>query len=161
MAEVILLCGRICSGKSFVAEQLRRERKAVILSVDEITLALPEEPDSAKFDIITEGIRSYLAAKSVEIINAGADVILDWGFWTKKMRDEVKNFYALNKIDCKLYYVQTDEKTLDKNISLRNNCVSDGNVSAYKVDAGLAEKCAALFEIPDKAEIDRIIDNRR
>ena len=38
MAEVIMTCGRICSGKSTYAQKLRTERNAVILSVDEITL---------------------------------------------------------------------------------------------------------------------------
>ena len=40
MAEVIMMCGRICSGKSTYAKRLSREKNAVILSVDEITLAL-------------------------------------------------------------------------------------------------------------------------
>lgn len=40
MAKVILICGKICSGKSTYAEQLRVQNNAVVLSTDEITLAL-------------------------------------------------------------------------------------------------------------------------
>ena len=40
MAKVILICGKICSGKSTYAEKLRMENKAVLLSIDEIMLAL-------------------------------------------------------------------------------------------------------------------------
>ena len=40
MAKIYLMCGKLCSGKSTRAEQLRREHRAVLLSVDEITLAL-------------------------------------------------------------------------------------------------------------------------
>ena len=40
MARVFLVCGKLCSGKSICAETLKKEHKAVILSVDEITLAL-------------------------------------------------------------------------------------------------------------------------
>ena len=40
MPKVIMTCGKICSGKSTYAQKLRLEYSAVILSVDEITLAL-------------------------------------------------------------------------------------------------------------------------
>lgn len=40
MAKVFLICGKICSGKSTYAEYLRTENTAVLLSVDEIMLAL-------------------------------------------------------------------------------------------------------------------------
>ena len=40
MAKVYMMCGRICSGKSTYAKALREMHHAVILSVDEITLAL-------------------------------------------------------------------------------------------------------------------------
>ena len=40
MAKVYMTCGRICSGKSTYAQTLRQKYSAVILSVDEITLAL-------------------------------------------------------------------------------------------------------------------------
>ena len=39
MAKVILICGKICSGKSTYAQQLRRENRAVVLSIDEVMLA--------------------------------------------------------------------------------------------------------------------------
>ena len=37
MAKVYILCGKICSGKSTYSQQLRKDKKAVILSVDDIT----------------------------------------------------------------------------------------------------------------------------
>lgn len=35
MPKVYLMCGKICSGKSTHAEELRKSQKAVVLSVDE------------------------------------------------------------------------------------------------------------------------------
>ena len=43
MAEVILICGKICSGKSTWAKALCRESGALCLSVDELMLALLPE----------------------------------------------------------------------------------------------------------------------
>lgn len=41
MAKVFLICGKICSGKSTYAEQLRVKNKtAILLSVDEIMLSI-------------------------------------------------------------------------------------------------------------------------
>ena len=56
MAKVIMLCGKICSGKSTYANSISKQEKAVILSVDEITLALfgqytGEKPDDYELDI--------------------------------------------------------------------------------------------------------------
>ena len=36
MSKVILICGKICSGKSTYAEWLRVQNNAVLLSIDEI-----------------------------------------------------------------------------------------------------------------------------
>ena len=40
MANVFLICGKICSGKSTYAKKLAKTHNAVILSVDEIMLAI-------------------------------------------------------------------------------------------------------------------------
>ena len=40
MAKVFLICGKICSGKSTYARKLMENRQAVLLSADEIMLAL-------------------------------------------------------------------------------------------------------------------------
>ena len=40
MAKAMLICGRICSGKSHYAALLHDRENAVILSCDELTFAL-------------------------------------------------------------------------------------------------------------------------
>lgn len=84
MPKVLIMCGKICSGKSTYAEKLKLENKAVILSVDELTLALFENQAGEKLDFYVEKLKEYFLKKSLDIVEAGADVILDWGFWTKK-----------------------------------------------------------------------------
>ncbi|MDE6745031.1 MAG: ATP-binding protein, partial [Oscillospiraceae bacterium] len=58
-AKVILICGKICSGKSFYAERLRKEHGAVMLSVDEITLSLFGQHIGEKHDEICERTQKY------------------------------------------------------------------------------------------------------
>lgn len=87
MAKVILICGKICSGKSTYAEQLRVQHNAVVLSTDEITLALFGQHCGDKHDDYVERTQNYLFNKSLELIEVGGNVILDWGFWMKVERD--------------------------------------------------------------------------
>ncbi|MCH5251803.1 MAG: ATP-binding protein [Lachnospiraceae bacterium] len=154
MAKVILICGKICCGKSTYAEQLRLENKAVLLSVDEITLALFEQHIGDKHDEYVEKTQKYLFDKSVEIIETGTNVILDWGFWMKEERDFAKEFYRSRNIECEFHYIDISDETWALRLRKRNDAILAEETSAYFVDDNLAAKFGALFEMPDKDEID-------
>ena len=80
MAKVILICGKICSGKSTYAQQLRRENRAVVLSIDEVMLAFFGQHCGSRHDEYADRAQKYLLDQSLALIEAGVDVILDWGF---------------------------------------------------------------------------------
>ena len=86
MSKVYLICGKICSGKSTYAQALLRESGAVILSVDELMLALFGQHAGEKHDDYAARIKAWYRQKSLELLASGLDVILDWGFWTRKER---------------------------------------------------------------------------
>lgn len=157
MAEVIMTCGRICSGKSTYACKLSAEMGAVILSVDEITLALFPEGAGEMFDTYVERAQDYLYRKSLEIVRTGTDAVLDWGFWTRKEREYAREFYGRNGIRCELHYLDISDELWRERISGRNELVRAGKTSAYYVDDGLAAKFAAIFEEPAENEIDKTI----
>ncbi len=161
MAEVYLICGMICSGKSRYAQKLRAERDALILSTDEITLSLPQDAIRDCFDRVSDGVNTYLMNKSLEVLAAGVDVILDWGFWTKEKRDEIREFYRSRGVKFRFCYIDVNSETLALNVSDRNRKVEAGETAAFYVDEGLAKKCSDLFEVPSPEEIDVRIDNRR
>lgn len=154
--KVIMICGKISSGKSTYARRLKKENKAVILSCDEIAFAVFDGDMKEKHDEYTERIRSYLFEKSVEIIQAGCDVILDWGFWTKSYRDKVRKFYSERNILSELHYIEITDETHRRNIEKRNNSVKEKGERSYYVDEGLLKKAEALFEVPYSSEIDVI-----
>ena len=83
MAKVILICGKICSGKSYYAQWVQRENNAVILSCDEIESAIFHHSLGERYDEIADDIKKYLHKKTTEIVSTGSSVILDWGFWGK------------------------------------------------------------------------------
>lgn len=154
MAKVILICGKICSGKSTYAEQLRVEHNEVLLSIDEIMLALFGFYVGDKHDEYVEKLEKYLFDKSVQIIESGINVILDWGFWTKDERNYAKEFYSSRKIKHEFHYIDVSDKTWKTRLDKRNSAIAAGEMLAYPVDGNLAAKFGAIFEMPNKDEID-------
>ncbi len=154
MAKVIMTCGKICTGKSTYSEKLRRELKAVVLSVDEITLALFEDDIGDKHDEYVERAEQYLFGKSLEIIENDIDVILDWGFWQKAEREYAREFYRKNGVKSEFHYIDISDDEWKSRLAKRNKMVEAGEISAYFVDEGLARKVEGLFEKPTEDEID-------
>ena len=154
MAKVILLCGKICCGKSSYAGRIRKENCAAVLSVDEIMLAVFGQDAGEKHDAYAASLKKYLFAKSVELAEAGISAIMDLGLWTREERREARDFYHSRNIVCEIHYLDISDAEWKKRIEKRNKEVSEKKISAYYVDAGLVKKVHELFEKPDKAEID-------
>lgn len=153
MPKVYLMCGKICSGKSTHAEELRKSQKAVVLSVDEITLALLGQNAGDLLDDYVAKLEKYLYQKSLEIIETGINVVLDWGFWTKRERDEAKAYYSSNNVEFEFHYIDISDEEWYRRLDKRNKAVVEKKISAYYVDEGLADKFKQLFEVPSKDEI--------
>lgn len=154
MAKVILICGRICCGKSTYAAELCRQNRAVLLSIDEIMLSVLGPYLGDQHELYSERTQNYLLHKSAEILENGIDVVLDWGFWSRKKRESAKAFFAARRIPCQFHYIEISDETWRERIKKRNDAVSAGRTDAYFVDENLAAKVTARFEAPERDEID-------
>ena len=94
MNKVILICGKICSGKSTYAKSLIKKNPAVLLSLDEITTLFFGPYGGAEHVTILDKARKYLFNKSLQIVESGIDVIIDWGFGNKQT---VRKQYCFTK----------------------------------------------------------------
>ena len=151
MAKVIMTCGMICCGKSTYARKLQAERNAVILSIDEITLTLFPEGSGEMHDTYALRAEQYLLNLSLQILRTGTDVILDWGLWTRAVRNRIRQFYASHGgIRTELHYLRISPEEWERRIRKRN---ASGD-AAYYVDEGLLNKVKALFEEPSAEEVD-------
>ncbi len=156
MTKVILICGKICCGKTTYAEKLCAENNAILLSIDEITLALFGQHCGDKHDEYVERTEKYLLNKSLELIQMDINVVLDWGFWTKAERLAVKEFYESRGIEYEFHYIDVSDEIWKYRLNKRNNAVLAEETSAYYVDDNLAAKFASIFEVPSEDEIDVI-----
>lgn len=155
MSKLIVICGKICSGKSYYANQLKEKENAVILSTDEATFDLIENEQGDFYNIFAQRVNGYLKKKAVEIVRAGATVILDWGFWTRAERKETTDYFNSFGIDVEWHYVDVEQSRWQKLIEERNAKIQNGiGGSDFYVDEGLFNKMLSVFEEPLKNEID-------
>lgn len=77
MGKVIAICGKICSGKTYYANQIKQKQNAIILSIDEVTYDLFGNEQGEKYNQIANRVNAYLMKKSVELVNIGCNVILE------------------------------------------------------------------------------------
>lgn len=159
MCMVVVVCGKIGSGKTTYAHKLRQQMGAALLSVDEIMLALFGRDAGEAHDALSERLQQYLLRKSCEMVASGIPVILDWGLWTKEKRQAVAAFYRERGIPCQFHCLNVDDGVWRARIRQRNADVLAGKTDAYLVDEGLMEKFTRRFEPPEESEIDVWVKN--
>lgn len=109
MAKVYLICGKICSGKSYYSKQLKEKFNAVILSPDEATYDLIQNVQGEFYNVFCDRLLKFLNKKAVEIVKAGANVIYERGLWSKAERDKTKQFFKENNTEIELHYVHVSD----------------------------------------------------
>lgn len=155
MGKVILVCGKICSGKSYYANEIRESLNAVIISPDEATYELINNEQGEFYNIFSERLNKYLTKKVGEIAKAGANVIFERGLWSKKEREQIAKYYRDVGVECEIHYVCVNDKIWKQNIDERNKMVKEGKGgSDFYLNEGLMKKLESMWEEPTKEEID-------
>lgn len=85
--RLVLLCGLPASGKTTLARELADAYDAARLNPDEWELALGIDPFDQAFQARLEGQFWELARR---LLTLGTSVILEWGFWARSERDELR-----------------------------------------------------------------------
>ena len=158
MAKIYAICGKICSGKSTYCETLRAEKRAMLLSIDELMLAMFDPELGENHDKVSGRAKEYLLARAKELLEIGVDVVLDWGFWTREGRDEFRSYCTRSGIEMEMRYLHMSGPEWERRIAKRNAQVQAGRSDAYLVDEGLMEKFSRMFQEPDRDEVDAWVE---
>jgi predicted kinase len=150
-----LLHGFIGSGKTTFARQLERELGAVRFSHDEWMVRLhgwnpPEEHYSEYF----AQVESLIWDEAAREIRAGADVILDFGFWSRESRDEARNRVRSIGAVAKFYEIFCPEQIMRARALERSK--SPSTDSLWIDRAAFDKLIAALEPMQDDEEFVRI-----
>jgi predicted kinase len=146
MGRVIFMCGPAGSGKSTVARQLEQQGMAR-LSFDQeawsrgiTTMPLPDD--------VRRDIEHALRERLADLIRAGSDVVLDFSFWSRQMRDEYREFLRPFGVAPETVYLATDRATALRRIAAR----AAGDGDDFKISAELAAFYFDHFEVPSASE---------
>ena len=152
MAKVILLIGKLCSGKTTAADRIVREENAVLISADEIMQTIFPEPLGEKYDVYSHRAMKYLYATARRLAASGVTTVLDWGYWTRASREEAKT--ELAGLDLDWRYLEISDEEWHKRIAGRNAAIENGTAGAhaYYVDDGLMQKFTGRFQPPEEDE---------
>jgi predicted kinase len=146
MARVIFMCGPAGSGKSTVARQYEQQGMTR-LSFDQeawargITMMpLPED--------VRRDIEATLRARLVDLVRAGSDVVLDFSFWSRRMRDDYRALLRPFGVVPETVYLATDRATALQRIAAR----AAGHGDDFQLSTELAAAYFDHFEVPTAAE---------
>ncbi|MBO1680105.1 AAA family ATPase [Bittarella massiliensis (ex Durand et al. 2017)] len=151
---VYLLCGKTGSGKSTFARAWQAERGAALLSVDELMLALFPEYLGEAHRAVWERCRAYLLEKAVEIALAGADVLLDFGFWRAAERAETRARFAGAGVPVKLILFRAPADLRARRLAGRN---AGARGREYRIDPEMQALFDSRFEPLAEGEADWVI----
>ncbi len=149
VAEILLLCGKVGSGKTFYADRLDSSGRFFKLSCDDLMLSLFDLcPGPEKHSDMLSRCKKYLAGVALRLLNAGKNVVLDYGFWTVQERRETGCFFSSAGHKVCIIYFDTDEKTAGKNLETRNAFLKNTGERGYIIDAGMKSLFDSRFEEP-------------
>ena len=152
--KVILLCGKMCSGKSYYAEKLKVERNAVLLSPDEAISCIFPSRKGDQLNDVFDRVKAYLYRKSLDILNTGTEVILDFGFWTRAERRRITKYYEYNGVTPEWHYIDVSPDVWTRNIERRNRRIREGLSTDFYLDDKLIAQFEQQFEAPERDEMD-------
>ena len=153
--KIIAICGKIASGKTYYANQIKKKENAVILNTDELTYSMFDNEQGKKYPELAERANTYLLKKAVEIAKTGCNVILDWGFWNKTSRTNTTEYFKSQNVNIEWHYIDIGDREWEENIKERNENIDRGfNKTDFFVTEGLKEKLLKNWETPNEEEID-------
>ena len=156
---IILVCGKICAGKSTYSKKLMRELPAVRLNADEIMKGLFGEHLGSRHEEIFDLTMDLLYHKALEINSCGIHVVIDAGFWYRSSREKARDFFKRYNVKPEWHYVHVSDSAWRRNIESRNRSALLPGSADYFVDENILKKFANPDDEPDKNEMDVWYEN--
>jgi predicted kinase len=123
VSRVVFMCGPSGAGKSTNAPRLESEGM-VRLSFDVemwrrgiSTVPLPPH--------VRDEIETDLRARLLDLVAAGTDVVLDFSFWARRMRDDYRELLEPTGVVPETVYLATDRDTVLSRMRARGGGHSD------------------------------------
>jgi predicted kinase len=142
VATAYMIHGYLGSGKTTYAKEVASERGAIYLGMDEWYLRLFTDgsPTAHLDDALLGRLWVVLNGHWPQVLRAGVDVVLDFGYWTRARRDEARSLALAAGGDVELHWVQANDETAKLRSTTRQ---SD---TAFVIDAEAYEHLKSRFQ---------------
>lgn len=97
---------------------------------------------------VRDEIEADLRARLLELVAVGAEVVLDFSFWSRRMRDDYRNLLEPTGVVPETIYLATDRATVLSRIRSRGGTHSDDFVLTEELAAQYFDQ----FEPPTRDE---------
>ena len=153
------MVGLPCSGKTTLARQLESQYSALRLTTDEWHIKLfgsdygddMTESDAATHDSRHTAVESIMWDVAARVLVLGVDVILDFGCWTRRERDEFRSRARNLGADFKIHFADAPEHVLLERLRARNVMNPHG---AFYIPESKLKEWLQVFEPPTSEELD-------
>jgi predicted kinase len=113
--------GYLGAGKTTFSKRLERELPAVRFSPDEWMVALyGHDPPAEHFEDYLNRVFAITHDTWRKVTRAGVDVVLDFGFWSRRLRDETRSMAAELGASTRVYALGCAEETARRRCLSRN-----------------------------------------
>lgn len=153
-----LMCGKIASGKSTLAQLLAEEQRALVLSEDQwLSRLYPEQIKSvADYLRCARQIRGVLGPLVIDVLSAGVSVVLDFPANTVADRQWLRGLADTAKVPHCLHYLAVDDDTCRARLHVRN-ALAEHEFAASDAEFDLI---SSYFQVPESGEELEIVMHR-
>ena len=152
MATLHLMVGLPGSGKTTYANELSINENALLLTTDvwHIKLYGHDEDDLELHNERHTRIEQIIWGVAERVLEMGSNVILDFGFWNRKERDDFRNRAKDLGVTFKLHYMDVPYFELYRRIEERNKNPQDG---VFIIPKSYMDIFIPVFEVPNDDEL--------
>jgi predicted kinase len=132
-----LICGLPGAGKTTLARQIERDRRALRLTPDEwIVQLFGTAMTQAELDSHRDPVERLQWEVASRALSAGVNVILDWGFWSRREREDFRSRAAAVGAQTEVHVLDVPRPVLSQRLAARNANVQPGtfHVSEAQLD---------------------------
>lgn len=134
-----------------LARKLESEHRAVRLCPDEwIQAILPANYSTDELDRLRDPVEAVQWTVTERLLSLDVDVILEWGFWVRNERENLRDRARGLGATVKLHYLDVPLSELLSRLERRNKQLPDGSFYVSPDDLVLWRR---LFQAPDQTEI--------
>ena len=142
--RLLLLCGLPASGKTTLARELADAYGAVRLNPDEWKRALAADPFDEHFRV---GLEGQFWGLTQRLLALGTSVILEWGFWARSERDEMREVARSLGVAVELRFLDAPYNELVRRVVARH---SAGGIA---ITESHMERYRGIFQPPTEEEL--------